>query len=369
MGERRLSRGNLEVWKGESASLQSRIDKARKREGELRNPNRLQYEELAKCIAELKKCSALKWQQLSKGPREVVQTRMGMPLICLDKGNLQVAFLPCAHQTLNKTSCFELQEFQYFNNLVSYLNGLDLDKSNLQIEDSKWYYGSFTRTICDSVSKSPIMEGGLSYFKPQWKNFSLSEIEIAPNFHHGEHLWTIQHVPAENLIGKGGYAEVHTKALARWKISLQLAFELEEAPRGEDWGIFLSELCINGSISDLPNTTKIDLAMEFLKACWIAERKLTKVKPLLSLLKVDENVSLALGFPNHGHFVIGIPGNMRESFGLVRRRKAFEARVEKKGARTANNISNITLASVRTKSARSRQKATAEIRSPSSVPR
>nr|GLL41960.1 receptor-like cytosolic serine/threonine-protein kinase RBK2 [Ipomoea trifida] len=57
--------------------------------------------------------------------------------------------------------------------------------SSLKI--SKRFSCSMREAACGSgLLQSPILEGGLSCFKPQWKNFSLSEIEIATNnFHHG----------------------------------------------------------------------------------------------------------------------------------------------------------------------------------------
>nr|GMD68959.1 receptor-like cytosolic serine/threonine-protein kinase RBK2 isoform X1 [Ipomoea batatas] len=114
--------------------------------------------------------------------------------------------------------------------------------SSLKI--SKRFSCSMREVACGSgLLQSPILEGGLSYFKPQWKNFSLSEIEIATNnFHH------------ENLIGKGGYAEVHKGRLRDGKL-----IAVKRLTRGapeERIGDFLSELGIMAHLNH-PNTTKL----------------------------------------------------------------------------------------------------------------
>nr|GME08145.1 receptor-like cytosolic serine/threonine-protein kinase RBK2 [Ipomoea batatas] len=114
--------------------------------------------------------------------------------------------------------------------------------SSLKI--SKRFSCSMREAACGSgLLQSPILEGGLSYFKPQWKNFSLSEIEIATNnFHH------------ENLIGKGGYAEVHKGRLRDGK--LVAVKHLTRGSPEERIGDFLSELGIMAHLNH-PNTTKL----------------------------------------------------------------------------------------------------------------
>nr|GMD71017.1 receptor-like cytosolic serine/threonine-protein kinase RBK2 [Ipomoea batatas] len=114
--------------------------------------------------------------------------------------------------------------------------------SSLKI--SKRFSCSMREAACGSgLLQSPILEGGLSYFKPQWKNFSLSEIEIATNnFHH------------ENLIGKGGYAEVHKGRLRDGK--LVAVKRLTRGSPEERIGDFLSELGIMAHLNH-PNTTKL----------------------------------------------------------------------------------------------------------------
>nr|GMD79678.1 receptor-like cytosolic serine/threonine-protein kinase RBK2 [Ipomoea batatas] len=114
--------------------------------------------------------------------------------------------------------------------------------SSLKI--SKRFSCSMREAACGSgLLQSPILEGGLSYFKPQWKNFSLSEIEIATNnFHH------------ENLIGKGGYAEVHKGRLREGK--LVAVKRLTRGSPEERIGDFLSELGIMAHLNH-PNTTKL----------------------------------------------------------------------------------------------------------------
>nr|GMD60974.1 receptor-like cytosolic serine/threonine-protein kinase RBK2 [Ipomoea batatas] len=114
--------------------------------------------------------------------------------------------------------------------------------SSLKI--SKRFSCSMREAACGSgLLQSPILEGGLSYFKPQWKSFSLSEIEIATNnFHH------------ENLIGKGGYAEVHKGRLRDGK--LVAVKRLTRGSPEERIGDFLSELGIMAHLNH-PNTTKL----------------------------------------------------------------------------------------------------------------
>nr|GMD68639.1 receptor-like cytosolic serine/threonine-protein kinase RBK2 [Ipomoea batatas] len=125
---------------------------------------------------------------------------------------------------------------------------LEFESESYEKRNSKWdgflQLCSMREAACGSgLLQSPILEGGLSYFKPQWKNFSLSEIEIATNnFHH------------ENLIGKGGYAEVHKGRLRDGK--LVAVNRLTRGAPEERIGDFLSELGIMAHLNH-PNTTKL----------------------------------------------------------------------------------------------------------------
>nr|GMD70703.1 receptor-like cytosolic serine/threonine-protein kinase RBK2 [Ipomoea batatas] len=103
--------------------------------------------------------------------------------------------------------------------------------SSLKI--SKRFSCSMREAACGSgLLQSPILEGGLSYFKPQWKNFSLSEIEIATNnFHH---------------VHKGRLRDGKLVAVNR----------LTRGAPEERIGDFLSELGIMAHLNH-PNTTKL----------------------------------------------------------------------------------------------------------------
>ncbi|KAG8370691.1 hypothetical protein BUALT_Bualt13G0009600 [Buddleja alternifolia] len=83
----------------------------------------------------------------------------------------------------------------------------------------------------------------LNYFKPQWKNFSLSELQSATsNFSQGY------------LIGKGGYAEVYRGRLRGGQLVAIKRYI--KGPSGERIGDFLSELGIMAHINH-PNTSKL----------------------------------------------------------------------------------------------------------------
>ncbi|KAK4376299.1 hypothetical protein RND71_006976 [Anisodus tanguticus] len=93
------------------------------------------------------------------------------------------------------------------------------------------------------VVKNPIVDDDLNYFKPQWRNFTLSELQAATNSFH-----------QENLIGKGGYAEVYKGCL---KSGQFVAIKwLTKGPQDERTGDFLSELGIMAHVNH-PNTAKL----------------------------------------------------------------------------------------------------------------
>ncbi|KAK4357324.1 hypothetical protein RND71_022934 [Anisodus tanguticus] len=99
------------------------------------------------------------------------------------------------------------------------------------------------RETSSCVMPNPILDNGLSYFKPQWKLLTLSELQTATNNFH-----------QENLIGKGGYAEVHKGRLRNGQfIAVK---RLMRGPQDERIGDFLSELGIMAHINH-PNTAKL----------------------------------------------------------------------------------------------------------------
>ncbi|KAK4355735.1 hypothetical protein RND71_024706 [Anisodus tanguticus] len=99
------------------------------------------------------------------------------------------------------------------------------------------------RETSSSVKPNPILDNGLSYFKPQWELFTLSELQTATNNFH-----------QENLIGKGGYAEVHKGRLRNGQfIAVK---RLARGPQNERIGDFLSELGMMAHINH-PNTAKL----------------------------------------------------------------------------------------------------------------
>ncbi|XP_009626405.1 receptor-like cytosolic serine/threonine-protein kinase RBK2 isoform X1 [Nicotiana tabacum] len=108
---------------------------------------------------------------------------------------------------------------------------------------SKRFSRSMRETSSSSVMPNPILDNGLSYFKPQWKLFTLSELQTATNNFH-----------KENLIGKGGYAEVHKGRLRNGQyIAVK---RLMRGQQDERIGDFLSELGIMAHINH-PNTAKL----------------------------------------------------------------------------------------------------------------
>ncbi|KAF3612860.1 Receptor-like cytosolic serine/threonine-protein kinase RBK2 [Capsicum annuum] len=99
------------------------------------------------------------------------------------------------------------------------------------------------RETSSNVMTNSILDNGLSYFKPQWKLFTLSELQNATNNFH-----------QDNLIGKGGYAEVHKGQLRNGQfIAVK---RLTRGPQDERIGDFLSELGIMAHINH-PNTAKL----------------------------------------------------------------------------------------------------------------
>ncbi|XP_011079776.1 receptor-like cytosolic serine/threonine-protein kinase RBK2 [Sesamum indicum] len=106
---------------------------------------------------------------------------------------------------------------------------------------SKRFSGSMREEVC-SVS-NPLIDADLNYFKPQWKNFSFSELQTATsNFCQGY------------LIGKGGYAEVYRGRLRGGQ--LVAIKRLMKGPMEERIGDFLSELGIMAHVNH-PNTAKV----------------------------------------------------------------------------------------------------------------
>ncbi|XP_009762353.1 receptor-like cytosolic serine/threonine-protein kinase RBK2 [Nicotiana tabacum] len=93
------------------------------------------------------------------------------------------------------------------------------------------------------VAKNPIVDADLNYFRPQRRNFTLSELLAATNNFH-----------QENLIGKGGYAEVYKGCL---KSGQFVAIKrLTKGKQDERTGDFLSELGIMAHVNH-PNTAKL----------------------------------------------------------------------------------------------------------------
>ncbi|XP_051141820.1 receptor-like cytosolic serine/threonine-protein kinase RBK2 [Andrographis paniculata] len=94
-----------------------------------------------------------------------------------------------------------------------------------------------------SGGANPLIDANLSYFKPQWKNFTLSELQAATsNFCQGY------------LIGKGGYAEVYRGRLRSGQ--LVAIKRLTKGPMEERIGDFLTELGIMAHVNH-PNTAKL----------------------------------------------------------------------------------------------------------------
>ncbi|KAL1827393.1 hypothetical protein ACET3Z_005805 [Daucus carota] len=90
---------------------------------------------------------------------------------------------------------------------------------------------------------SPHADSDLNYFKPHWKNFTLLQLQSATNnFSH------------ENLIGKGGYAEVYKGCLRNGQ--LVAVKKLVKGSPEERIGDFLAELGIMAHVNH-PNTAKL----------------------------------------------------------------------------------------------------------------
>ncbi|KAL3647919.1 hypothetical protein CASFOL_008887 [Castilleja foliolosa] len=100
----------------------------------------------------------------------------------------------------------------------------------------------FSSSMREDISR-PIIDEDLNYFKPQWKNFSFSELQAATsNFCQGY------------LIGKGGYAEVYRGRLRGGQ--LVAIKRLIKGPTDERIGDFLTELGIMAHVNH-PNTAKM----------------------------------------------------------------------------------------------------------------
>ncbi|XP_075507215.1 receptor-like cytosolic serine/threonine-protein kinase RBK2 [Primulina tabacum] len=108
---------------------------------------------------------------------------------------------------------------------------------------SKKFSGSISSMVKFTGSPNPLIDSSLLYFKPQWKNFPLSQLQKATsNFSRG------------NLIGKGGYADVYRGRLPGGR--LVAVKRLTRGPLGERMLDFLSELGIMGHLNH-PNTAKM----------------------------------------------------------------------------------------------------------------
>ncbi|CAH9112495.1 unnamed protein product [Cuscuta europaea] len=110
---------------------------------------------------------------------------------------------------------------------------------------SKRLSSSMKETACSASDPlhHSAMGGDFNCFKPYWRNFSLSELHIATNYFH-----------QENLIGKGGYAEVHRGQLRDGQF-----IAVKRLTRGqpeERIGDFLSEIGIMAHVNH-PNTAKL----------------------------------------------------------------------------------------------------------------
>lgn len=106
---------------------------------------------------------------------------------------------------------------------------------------SKRFSSSFREQV--SSVPNPLFDPNLNYFKPQWKNFSLLELQTATsNFCQGY------------LIGKGGYAEVYRGRLRGGK--LVAIKRLTKGPMEERIADFLTELGIMAHVNH-PNTAKM----------------------------------------------------------------------------------------------------------------
>ncbi|XP_027097520.1 receptor-like cytosolic serine/threonine-protein kinase RBK2 isoform X1 [Coffea eugenioides] len=89
----------------------------------------------------------------------------------------------------------------------------------------------------------PMLDTSLNYFKPQWKNFALSDLQTAT-----------KSFSQECLVGKGGYAEVYKGSLRDGQ--LVAIKRLTRGSMEERTGDFLSELGIMAHVNH-PNTAKL----------------------------------------------------------------------------------------------------------------
>ncbi|XP_076960003.1 receptor-like cytosolic serine/threonine-protein kinase RBK2 [Bidens hawaiensis] len=91
------------------------------------------------------------------------------------------------------------------------------------------------------IPPSPMVD--MSYFKPHWKNFTFSQLQSATN-----------NFSNENMIGKGGYAEVYKGVFKNGQ--LVAVKQLTRGPIDERTASFLSELGIMAHVNH-PNTAKL----------------------------------------------------------------------------------------------------------------
>ncbi|KAI3668183.1 hypothetical protein L6452_43260 [Arctium lappa] len=83
----------------------------------------------------------------------------------------------------------------------------------------------------------------INYFKPHWKNFTFSQLQSATN-----------NFSNENMIGKGGYAEVYKGVLKNGQIVA--VKQLTRGPIDERTASFLSELGVMAHVNH-PNSAKL----------------------------------------------------------------------------------------------------------------
>ncbi|KAI3526755.1 hypothetical protein L1887_06017 [Cichorium endivia] len=100
--------------------------------------------------------------------------------------------------------------------------------------------GSFREQVA-IIPASPMAD--MNYFKPHWKNFTFSQLQSATN-----------NFSIENMIGKGGYAEVYKGVLKDGQ--LVAVKQLTRGPIDERTSSFLSELGVMAHINH-PNTAKL----------------------------------------------------------------------------------------------------------------
>ncbi|XP_071718188.1 receptor-like cytosolic serine/threonine-protein kinase RBK2 [Rutidosis leptorrhynchoides] len=91
------------------------------------------------------------------------------------------------------------------------------------------------------IPPSPMAD--MNYFKPHWKNFTFSQLQSATN-----------NFSNENMIGKGGYAEVYKGVLKNGQ--LVAVKQLTRGPIDERTASFLSELGVMAHVNH-PNTAKL----------------------------------------------------------------------------------------------------------------